>query len=110
VRLEEPMSRPVVSAEDVRAAARRGEIRLAVPADAIVTPLARDEASRRGIELVVATGTSGSASPPDERGRPATCDPDDVERIVERVRVRVPGADAAQVRAIARRLLERLGG
>ncbi len=36
--------------------------------------------------------------------------PDDVERIVERVRARMPGADLAQVRDIARRLLERLGG
>ena len=48
------MSRPVFSAEDVRAAARRGELTLAVPPDAIVTPLARDEAARRGIELVEA--------------------------------------------------------
>ena len=95
------MSRPVVSADDVRAAARKGELRVAVPADAIVTPLARDEAARRGIELV--EGRSSST-------RSATCDPDDLERIVERVRERVPGADAAQVRDIARRLLERLGG
>lgn len=107
------MSRPVVSADDVRAAVRRGELSLAVPADAIVTPLARDEASRRGIDLVEdgggkagapAYGHGGVASP-----RSATCDPDDVERIVERVRARAPGADSAQVREIARRLLERLG-
>lgn len=96
------MSRQVVSAEDVRAAARKGELRLAVPEDAIVTPLARDEAARRGIELV----EGGPPLP----SRSATCDPDDVERIVERVRERVPGADTAQVRDIARRLLERLGG
>ena len=99
------MSRPVLSADDVRAAARRGELRLAVPADAIVTPLARDEAARRGIELVEGEVVPVTAAP-----RAATCDPDDVERIVERVGQRVPGADPAQVRDIARRLLERLGG
>jgi hypothetical protein len=78
-----------------------------MPADAIVTPLARDEASRRGVELV----EEGAAAPaPSSPSRSATCDPDDVERIVERVRERVPGADAGQVRDIARRLLERLGG
>jgi len=102
-----PVSRPVVSADDVRAAARTGQLRLAVPPDAIVTPLARDEASRRGIELVA--DAVEAAMPPVERGRSATCDPDDAERIVERVRARVPGADPAQVREIARRLLERLG-
>jgi hypothetical protein len=106
------VSRPVVSAEDVRAAARRGELRVAVPADAIVTPLARDEADRRGIELV--EGRAPTPEAPSAGGQPRagspTCDPDDVERIVERVRARMPGADAAQVRDIARRLLERLGG
>ncbi|HUF88491.1 MAG TPA: hypothetical protein VMR66_00760 [Gemmatimonadota bacterium] len=102
------MSRPVVSAEDVRAAARAGQTRLAVPLDAIVTPLARDEASRRAVELVEATVERSAATPPAGR-RSATCDPDDAERIVERVRARVPGADPAQVREIARRLLERLG-
>lgn len=100
------MSRPIVSAEDVRAAARRGELHLAVPADAIVTPLARDEADRRGIELVASAAGAPSAEP----ARSPTCDPDDVERIVERVRARLPDADAAQVRDIARRLLERLDG
>lgn len=102
------MSRPVFSAEDVRAAARAGQTWLAVSPDAIVTPLARDEASRRGIELVEATVERPAATPPAER-HSATCDPDDAERIVERVRARVPGADPAQVREIARRLLERLG-
>ena len=106
------MTRPVFSAEDVRAAARRGDLRLVVPPDAIVTPLARDEAARRGIELV--EGEETSPPPPvaaaDSSRRSATCDPDDVERIVERVRARMPSADAAQVRDIARRLLERLGG
>jgi hypothetical protein len=105
------MSRPVVSAEDVRAAARRGELSLAVPADAIVTPLARDEATRRGIDLIETS--AAAVVPPRARGvgptRSATCDPDDLERIVERVRARAPGADSAQVREIARRLLERLG-
>jgi hypothetical protein len=122
------LSRPVFSAEDVRAAARRGELRIAVPPDAIVTPLARDEAARRGIELdesrpssmstgsmstasmstaSMSSATAGGAGSP---RRPATCDPDDVERIVERVRARMPGVDATQVRDIARRLLERLGG
>ena len=112
------MSRPVFSAEDVRAAARRGELTLAVPPDAIVTPLARDEAARRGIELVESvpgaagapTSTDRAASLAGSSTRSASCDPDDVERIVERVRARMPGADASQVRDIAQRLLERLGG
>lgn len=99
------MSRPVFSAEDVRAAARKGELRIRVPGDAIVTPLARDEAARRGIELVESESALMASAP-----HSATCDPDDVERIVERVQTRLPGADAAQVREIARRLLERLGG
>lgn len=103
------MSRTVVSAEDVRAAARRGDLRLAVPADAIVTPLARDEASRHGIELAVISPERRESSPP-PAGRAATCDPDDVERIVDRVRARVPGAEPGQIRDIARRLLDRLGG
>ena len=100
------MSRPVVSADDVRAAARKGDLRLELPAGAIVTPLARDEAARRGIELVEGDVTSGGKSP----RRAATCDPDDVERVVERVRERLPDADPALVRDIARQLLERLGG
>jgi len=100
------VSRAVVSAEDVRAAARRGEPRIVLPSDAIVTPLARDEAARRGIELV----EGGSPPTASSARHSATCDPDDVERIVERVRGRMPGADLAQVREIARRLLERLGG
>ncbi len=100
------MSRPVVSAEDVRAAARKGDLRLELPAGAIVTPLARDEAARRGIELVEGEATAGGKS----LRRAATCDPDDLERVVERVRERLPDADPALVRDIARRLLERLGG
>ncbi|HEY7472715.1 MAG TPA: hypothetical protein VIE68_10260 [Gemmatimonadota bacterium] len=104
------MTRPVVSAEDVRAAARKGELRLAVPADAIVTPLARDEADRRGIELVERGGRTSVTPAATSPAPSATCDPDDVERIVERVRARMPNASAAQVRDIARRLLERLGG
>ena len=108
------MSRPVFSADDVRAAARRGELTLAVPPDAIVTPLARDEAARRGIELIeavpeTARASTAMASLAVSPARSATCDPDDVERIVERVRARMPGANASQVRDIARRLLERLG-
>jgi hypothetical protein len=102
------MSRPVLSADDVRAAARKGDLRLEIPPGAIVTPLAREEAARRGIELI-----EGRASPAPSGKAPmhaATCDPHDVERIVERVRERVPGADAAMVRDIARRLLDRLGG
>lgn len=116
------MSRPVVSAEDVRAARRRRETQVEVPAGAIVTPLARDEAARWGIDLVEESargGVAGGRGPsaratsraegPAPRRPAATCDPDHVERIVERVRARVPGADPAQVREIARRVLERLG-
>lgn len=85
-------------------------MRVAVPADAIVTPLARDEAARRGIELVApGSAPSAGAPPASAPSRSATCDPDDVERIVERVRARMPGANLGQVREIARRLLERLG-
>ena len=109
------MSRPVFSADDVRAAARQGELRVAVPVNAIVTPLARDEAARRGIELVEGSSSTGAFAAPrttisPSMSRSGTCDPDDIERIVERVRERVPGAEPAQVRDIARRLLERLGG
>jgi hypothetical protein len=116
------VQRPVVSAEDVRAAHRRRELRLVVPSDAIVTPLARDEAARRGIDLVSANlehattrsspAPTGMASP--SPGTPdrhvATCDPDDLERVVERVRRQVPDADLAIVREIAERVLARGGG
>ncbi|MGH7542773.1 MAG: hypothetical protein ACREK7_02445, partial [Gemmatimonadota bacterium] len=72
------MSRPVLSADDVRAARKRGETRLLVPEEALVTPLARDEAERFGIELVAA----GAPSMPPPAGRhAATCDPDDLERV-----------------------------
>ncbi|MGH7571146.1 MAG: hypothetical protein ACREMK_04795 [Gemmatimonadota bacterium] len=104
------MSRPVVSAENVRAARRRGETGLPVPQGAIVTPLARDEAERFGIELSemgAARGGSGVGGDPGESGHVPTCDPNDLERLVERVRARVPGADPAQVREIASRVLER---
>lgn len=107
------MSRPVVSAEDVRVAHRRGETRLAVPSGAIVTPLAREEAGRSGIELVEGAGGQpgfAPAAPSSSSPHVPTCDPDDLERVVERVRERVPGADPAQVREIVRRVLEREGG
>lgn len=108
------MTRPLVSADDVRDARKRRETRLTVPAAAIVTPLARDEAARWGIELVEETAgrSPGAASP--AAGSPArpvphvpTCDDsgDPVERIVARVMAQVPGADPAQVREIARRVL-----
>lgn len=100
------MSRPILSADDVRAARRRGELRLAVPDQAIVTPLARDEADRWGIELVTADRSPPES--PDGTAPAATCDPDELERIVERVRALVPRADTAQVREIARRVLDRL--
>ncbi|MGH7588992.1 MAG: hypothetical protein ACRELU_10400 [Gemmatimonadota bacterium] len=99
------MSRSVVSANDVRAARRRGETGLSVPQGAIVTPLARDEAERFGIELSQAG--EGPAAGPVESEHVPTCDPDDLERLVEQVKARVPGADPAQVREIARRVLER---
>ncbi|HKY59749.1 MAG TPA: hypothetical protein VJP59_01955 [Gemmatimonadota bacterium] len=103
------MSRPVLSADDVRAARRRGETRLEVPEGALVTPLARDEAQRLGVELVQAGVGAGSATPPPVRPHTATCDPDDLERVIERVRAQVPGADPVQVREIARRILEQGG-
>lgn len=116
------MSRPLVSADDVRAARKRRETRLVVPADAIVTPLARDEAARHGIDLVEGStaGPAGSTSgdsrivetpTPSARRRVATCDApsDPVERIVDRVMAKVPGADPDQVREIARRVLRKGG-
>lgn len=103
------MSRPVLSADDVRAARKRGETRLIVPEGALITPLARDEAERLGIELV-ATGPRLAQSPSAAGRHVATCDPDDLERVIERVRAQVPGAEPAQVREIARRILEQGGG
>lgn len=103
------VSRPLVSADDVRAARRRRATRLAVPTDALVTPLARDEAARWGIDLVEEERGGGAPSaspPPASRPRSATCDPDDVERVVRRVLEKVPHADPGRVREIARRALE----
>jgi hypothetical protein len=100
------VTRPVLSADDVRAARKRGETRLVVPEGALVTPLARDEADRLGIEFVAA-GDLPIPTPTDRHA--ATCDPDDLERVIERVRSQVPGADPAQVREIARRILEQGG-
>lgn len=94
-----------MSADDVRAARRRSEVRLVIPPEAIVTPLAREEAARHGIELVEAGSVMASGAAPPRPHAP-TCDPDDVERIVERVRTRVPHADPAAIREIARRVLE----
>ena len=100
------MSRPVLSADDVRGARKRGETRLVVQEGALVTPLARDEADRLGVELVPPT----AAAAPTRSHHAATCDPGDLERVIERVRAQVPGADPAQVREIARRILEQGGG
>lgn len=98
------MSRPVVSSQDVRDARRRNEHRLVVPPDAIVTPLAREEAARWGIELA-------DEEPGKTPDHTATCDSvdDPIERIVDRVQARVPKADPEQVRAIARRVIEQMG-
>lgn len=103
------MSRPVVSADDVRRARERRETRLAVPGGAVVTPLARDEAARWGIELVEGAAGAPARAGASARSHVPTCDPDDLERVVARVRARVPHADPAHVREIARRVLERLG-
>lgn len=97
-------SRPVVSADDVRAVHRDGSFQLVVPENAIITPLAREEADRHGVELV----ETGKTPNPAGRHIP-TCDPSDVERVVERVRGLVPEADATQVRLIAERVLARWG-
>lgn len=99
------MTRSLVSAEDVRAAHRRREHRLVVPPDALVTPLARDEAARWGIELIAGERRADAAP----RRHAATCDPKDLERVIERVRRQVPDADPAIVREIAERVLGRLG-
>ena len=99
-------SRPLVSADDVRAVHRDGGFQLVVPENAIVTPLAREEADRHGIELV----KPGRTPNPSPAGRHVpTCDPSDIERVVERVRGLVPEADATQVRQIAERVLARWG-
>jgi hypothetical protein len=79
-----------------------------VPAGAIVTPLARDEAERLGVDLVLNEPGALSTTVPGGR-HAATCDPDDLDRVIERVRAQVPGADPAQVREIARRILEQGG-
>lgn len=96
------MTRPVVSADDVRAAHRRNEVKLQIPPGALITPLARDEASRWGIEFI-----DGDV----EKQHTATCDDpgDTLEQIVARVQARVPGADPTHIREIARRVLARLG-
>jgi hypothetical protein len=99
-------SRPVVSADDVRAVHRDGSFQLVVPENALITPLAREEADRHGIELV----ERGKTPNPPAAGRHIpTCNPSDVERVVERVRGLVPEADATQVRQIAKRVLTRWG-
>ncbi len=106
------MSRPVLSADDVRAAHRRREHRLIVAPGSLVTPLARDEAARWGIEIVEEAGHAmrGASRADEAAAAPsATCDPGDLDRVIERVRARVPGADPALVRDIARRVLDRLG-
>ena len=77
-----------------------------------MTPLARDEAAHWGIEIVEQASrgegrATGTAAPP---RHVATCDPDDLERVIERVRRQVPDADPAVVREVAQRVLDRLGG
>lgn len=103
------MSRPLISADDVRRARERRETRLLVPPGAIVTPLARDEAARHGIELAAGEEEAPRSALP-ERPHVPTCDDpgDPLERIVARVRARVPGADPEQICRIARRVLDRL--
>lgn len=99
-------SRPIVSADDVRAVHRDGSFQLVVPDNALITPLAREEADRHGIELV----KRGDTPHPPATGRHIpTCDKSDVERVVERVRGLVPEADATQVRQIVERVLTRWG-
>jgi hypothetical protein len=110
------LNRPVISADDVRAVHRRREHRLPIPVGAIVTPLARDEAAKWGIDLVegatsggAGTAPAGISPPASARPHVATCDPGDLERIIDRVRKQVPDADPALVREIAQRVLDRLG-
>lgn len=93
--------RTVISADDVRSARRAGELRVVVPPTAIITPLAREEAARWGIELL-----SAAEAPPPAEAR-GSKDPEDVERIVARVRGLVPDADPEVIRQIARSVLRR---
>lgn len=50
--------RPVITAEDVQSAAQNTEFE--VPSDALITPLAREEAERRGITFRVIAGNTGA--------------------------------------------------
>jgi ethanolamine utilization protein EutQ len=62
----------LITAEDVRAAARAGARSIAVEEGAIVTPLARDEAKERDVTLIPAptAGASPAAAPSGGAGRP----------------------------------------
>jgi hypothetical protein len=57
---------------------RDGSFQLVVPENALITPLAREEADRHGIELV----ERGKTPNPPAAGRHIpTCNPSDVERV-----------------------------
>jgi hypothetical protein len=55
--------RPVVTAAAVEDAARTGQAQLDVPADAILTPLARDRAAALGVSLNGHGNGAGMAAP-----------------------------------------------
>lgn len=81
------MSPRVVGADDVDAAARSGI--LAVGSRDVVTPLARERARERGVEIVVATPGTTAAVSGDRRPRPTS------------VPVRDPGPGGAATSSVA---------
>ncbi|MDR0466062.1 MAG: hypothetical protein LBH94_01755 [Deltaproteobacteria bacterium] len=54
------MSKPLITAHDVREARKAGRTEIAVPLGAIVTPQAKDDARDYGIRLVAETSRPGA--------------------------------------------------
>jgi ethanolamine utilization protein EutQ len=94
------MRKHVVSAADIQRLGDAGERRLDVTRDDVVTPLARDEAARLGIELV--PPGNGDAAMPRRNGRagngagePVKGDDADLEAMVRRIVAGVVGGGEA---------------